>query len=43
MTATNHTDNYNLSQFVGTDRPTWIGDHNGDMSKIDAQMKVNQG
>lgn len=41
MTATNHTDNYNLSQFVGTDRPTWLGDYNGDMAKIDAQMKAN--
>lgn len=41
MTATNHTKNYNLSQFQPTDRPTWIGDYNGDMSKIDAQMKVN--
>lgn len=26
MTATNHTKNYNLSQFAGTDRPTWLGD-----------------
>lgn len=41
MTATNHTDNYNLSQFVGTDRPTWLGDYNGDMAKIDARMKAN--
>ena len=41
MTATSHTDNYNLSQFVGTDRPTWLGDYNGDMAKIDAQMKAN--
>lgn len=41
MTATNHTKNYNLSQFVGTDRPTWLGDYNGDMAKIDAQMKAN--
>ena len=41
MTATNHTENYNLSQFVGTDRPTWRGDYNGDMMKIDAQMKQN--
>ena len=41
MTATNHTKNYNLSQFAGTDRPTWIGDYNGDMSKIDAQLKQN--
>lgn len=41
MTATNHTNNYNLSQFVGTDRPTWLGDYNSDMTKIDAQMKAN--
>ena len=41
MTATNHTKNYNLSQFAGTDRPTWRGDYNGDMSKIDAQLKQN--
>lgn len=41
MTATNHTKNYNLSQFVGTDRPTWLGDYNGDMAKIDAQLKRN--
>lgn len=41
MTATNHTKNYNLSQFTGTDRPTWLGDYNGDMSKIDAQLKRN--
>ena len=41
MTATNHTRNYNLNQFAGTDRPTWLGDYNGDMSKIDAQLKKN--
>lgn len=41
MTATNHTENYNLSQFVGTDRPTWLVDYNGDMSKIDARLKQN--
>ncbi len=41
MTATNHTNNYNLSQFVGTDRPTWLSDYNSDMAKIDAQMKQN--
>ena len=41
MTATNKTTNYELSQFVGTDRPTWIGDYNGDMSKIDRQLKRN--
>lgn len=41
MTATNHTKNYSLSQFAGTDRPTWLGDYNGDMTKIDAQLKQN--
>nr|UWD62687.1 MAG: hypothetical protein [Bacteriophage sp.] len=41
MTATNHTENYNLSRFAGTDRPTWLGDYNGDMTKIDAQLKRN--
>ena len=41
MTATNKTKNYELSQFVGTDRPTWLGDYNSDMSKIDAQLKQN--
>ena len=41
MTATNHTENYNLSQFAGTDRPTWLGDYNSDISKIDAQLKRN--
>lgn len=41
MTATNHAENYSLSQFVGTDHPTWLGDYNGDMEKIDAQMKAN--
>ena len=38
MTATNHTSNYNLSQFEPPDRPTWQGDYNGDMSKIDAAI-----
>ena len=41
MTASNKTANYKLSQFVGTDRPTWLGDYNSDMSKIDAQLKRN--
>lgn len=41
MTATKHTKNYNLSQFAGTDRPTWLGDYNGDMAKIDARLKQN--
>lgn len=41
MASTNKTQNYDLSQFVGTDRPTWLVDYNGDMAKIDAQMKQN--
>ena len=41
MTTANRTKNYNLSQFVGTDRPTWLGDYNGDMEKIDTQLKKN--
>ena len=41
MTATNHTENYNLSQSVGTDRPKWLVDYNGDMAKIDTQLKQN--
>lgn len=39
MTATNHTANYNLSQFEPTDRPTWQGDYNGDMKKIDTALR----
>ena len=41
MVSTNKTNNYDLSQFVGTDRPTWLHDYNGDMEKIDAQLKQN--
>lgn len=41
MASTNKTENYDLSQFVGTDHPTWLGDYNSDMAKIDAQMKAN--
>lgn len=41
MASTNKTENYDLSQFVGTDRPTWLGDYNDDMEKIDAQLKQN--
>lgn len=41
MSSTNKTRNYNLSQYIGTDKPTYLGDYNGDMLKIDNQMKVN--
>lgn len=41
MSSTNKTSNYELSQFIGTDKPAWLADYNSDMSKIDAQMKLN--
>ena len=41
MSSTNKTTNYNLSQFVGSDKPAWLADYNQDMSKIDTQMKAN--
>lgn len=41
MSSTNKTTNYELSQFVGSDKPAWLADYNQDMSKIDTQMKVN--
>lgn len=41
MASTNKTTNYELSQFLGTDKPAWLSDYNTDMSKIDAQMKLN--
>lgn len=41
MSSTNKTTNYKLSQYIGTDKPTYLGDYNGDMLKIDAQMKAN--
>lgn len=41
MASTNKTTNYELSQFIGTDKPAWLADYNGDMAKIDTQMKAN--
>lgn len=41
MASTNHTQNYSLSQFVGTDKPAWLGDYNQDMTKIDTAIKAN--
>lgn len=38
MTATNHTEHYGLSQYTEGDRPTYTGDYNGDMRKIDAAI-----
>lgn len=39
--STNKTANYDLSQYVGADKPTYLGDYNSDMLKIDTQMKKN--
>ena len=39
--STNKTANYNLPQFVGTDKPTWLGDFNQAMFDIDAGMHAN--
>lgn len=41
MASTNKTTNYELSQYIGTDKPTYLGDYNSDMLKIDTGMKGN--
>jgi hypothetical protein len=38
---TNSTENYELPQFVGTDKPTWLGDINTAMSTIDTAVGTN--
>lgn len=35
MASTNKTTNYELSQFIGADKPAWLQDYNSDMGKID--------
>lgn len=40
MGATNTTANYNLSQFISTDKPAWLQDYNGDMLKIDTGINA---
>lgn len=42
MASTNKTPNYGLSQFVGTDKASWLGDINPDMLKIDTGMSDNK-
>lgn len=39
MGSTNFTPNYNLPQFIGTDKPAWLTDVNGAMSTIDTAIK----
>lgn len=41
MASTNKTTNYELSQYLGADKPTYLGDYNSDMLKIDAGMHQN--
>lgn len=42
MSSTNKTTNYELSQFIGTDKPAWLSDYNSDMGKIDAGLDTAQ-
>lgn len=41
MGHTNSTANLSLPQFIGTDKPTWLGDINGAFSAIDAYAGTN--
>ena len=41
MSHTNATANYELSQFLGSDKPAWLTDYNGDMLKIDTALNNN--
>ena len=43
MAHTNETPNLLLSQYVGTDKPTYLGDYNSDMLKIDQAVGTLQG
>lgn len=40
MSATDETANYKLPLFTDDDQPTWLGDFNGAMNKIDADMNT---
>lgn len=42
MSSTNKTTHYELSQFLGTDKPAWLGDYNSDMQKIDTGINGAQ-
>lgn len=42
MASTNKTTHYELSQFIGTDKPAWLADYNADMSKIDTGINTAQ-
>ena len=38
FSATNHTAHYNLSQYISTDKPTYLVDYNSDMLAIDTAI-----
>lgn len=42
MSATNHTTTIELSQYVSTDKPTYLVDYNGDMLKIDNAIAADR-
>lgn len=42
MSSTNKTTNYELSQYIGSDKPTYLGDYNSDMLKIDTGIHTAQ-
>ena len=42
MASTNKTTHYDLSQFIANDKPTFLGDYNNDMSKIDTAINNAQ-
>lgn len=42
MASTNKTTHYDLSQYVSADKPTYLGDYNTDMSKIDTAINTAQ-
>lgn len=40
MASTNKTTHYDLSQYVSSDKPTYLSDYNGDMAKIDTGINA---
>ena len=42
MASTNKTTHYELSQYVSSDKPTYLVDYNGDMAKIDTGINTAQ-
>lgn len=41
FSSTNKTANYELSQYVDSDKPSYLGDYNSDMQKIDTAIHTN--